>query len=408
MKLLFVVIDGLGDAGENTPLSEADTPNMDCLAKEGVTGLLYTLKGLSPGSGEAMLSLLGYDARKYYPGRGPLEALGKGYRIKDGELAIRGDLACLRGGKIVDRRAGGVKDADGEALCESLRGVGLSEGSCKVLHVKEHRVAVIIKHDQELGDRITPTDEEYEVVALDNGVELVSAAKTFEPYKPEKVKPLGGGEGFLSAKLVNEFVEKSHKILDAHPVNKKRSSQGLLPANYIILRGAGNKLYDTPSIRDVTGLRWAIIASMPVERGVADYLGMETLQVGRTGVVKKTLARKLREVKKHWDEFDAFYLYIKEPDVHGHAGSFDGKRRAIELIDEHFIKDLKGLGDDLVIVITADHATPVGLKRHSHHAVPVLVWGKGADSIEVFSEKDCENGGLGVLEETGLMEYLTK
>ena len=48
LKLIYVVIDGMGDLpieelGGRTPLEAADTPNMDFLAKTGKTGLMLSL-----------------------------------------------------------------------------------------------------------------------------------------------------------------------------------------------------------------------------------------------------------------------------------------------------------------------------------------------------------------------------
>ena len=56
MKLLYVVIDGMGDLpvdelGNKTPLEAAATPNMNFLAKNGKAGLMYTVgRGVAPES----------------------------------------------------------------------------------------------------------------------------------------------------------------------------------------------------------------------------------------------------------------------------------------------------------------------------------------------------------------------
>ena len=71
MKLIYVVIDGMGDLpipelGNKTPLEAAETPHMDFLAKTGKTGLMYTVgKGIAPESDVAVISILGYDPFKY-------------------------------------------------------------------------------------------------------------------------------------------------------------------------------------------------------------------------------------------------------------------------------------------------------------------------------------------------------
>ena len=67
MKLLFIVLDGLGDRpipelGGKTPLEYADTPNMDKFASLGMNGLLHVIApGVTPGSDTAHLALFGAD-----------------------------------------------------------------------------------------------------------------------------------------------------------------------------------------------------------------------------------------------------------------------------------------------------------------------------------------------------------
>ena len=48
MKLIYIIIDGMGDLpieelDDKTPLEAAETPYMDSLAKNGKTGLMYTV-----------------------------------------------------------------------------------------------------------------------------------------------------------------------------------------------------------------------------------------------------------------------------------------------------------------------------------------------------------------------------
>jgi 2,3-bisphosphoglycerate-independent phosphoglycerate mutase len=48
LKLIYVAIDGMGDIpskrlDNKTPLEAAETPNMNALAQNGKTGLMYTV-----------------------------------------------------------------------------------------------------------------------------------------------------------------------------------------------------------------------------------------------------------------------------------------------------------------------------------------------------------------------------
>ena len=78
MKYVVLCCDGMADRpvpelGGKTPLEVARKPNMDALAAAGSCGMLKTFyKGLPFDSGVANLVLLGYEPKKYYPGRGPL------------------------------------------------------------------------------------------------------------------------------------------------------------------------------------------------------------------------------------------------------------------------------------------------------------------------------------------------
>ena len=67
MKYVIILGDGMADwpleeLGGETPLSYADTPAMDALAKMSEIGMVATIpEGMAPGSDTANLSVLGYD-----------------------------------------------------------------------------------------------------------------------------------------------------------------------------------------------------------------------------------------------------------------------------------------------------------------------------------------------------------
>lgn len=88
MKYIVIIGDGMADRplkelGGETPLQAADKPNMDWIAANGRSGLLRTVPdGMEPDSDIAIMSILGYDPRKYHTGRGPLEAAGLGSNWK--------------------------------------------------------------------------------------------------------------------------------------------------------------------------------------------------------------------------------------------------------------------------------------------------------------------------------------
>ena len=103
MKHIIILGDGMADwhrddLGGKTLLQYADTPHMDWLAEHGRSGLLRTVQeGFHPGSEVANSSILGYDQRKVYEGRGPLEAASIGVQLEEGDLAMRCNLICVEG-----------------------------------------------------------------------------------------------------------------------------------------------------------------------------------------------------------------------------------------------------------------------------------------------------------------------
>lgn len=94
-RVAFVLIDGLGDVslprfGYKTPLQVAKTPHLDAIASAGINGLMDPVEvGLACGSDTAHLSLLGYDPRVYYRGRGAFESMGAGLAMIPGDIAFK-------------------------------------------------------------------------------------------------------------------------------------------------------------------------------------------------------------------------------------------------------------------------------------------------------------------------------
>lgn len=147
-KIVFLVIDGLGglpDASGDTPLEAADTPHLDQLAKEGISGLHEPVgPGITPGSGPGHLGLFGYDPLQYEVGRGVLSALGVGYPLSEGELAARGNFCTLADdGTVDDRRAGRISSEKCRELCEKLNEIELENVAFEVKAVKEHRFLLV-------------------------------------------------------------------------------------------------------------------------------------------------------------------------------------------------------------------------------------------------------------------------
>jgi 2,3-bisphosphoglycerate-independent phosphoglycerate mutase len=409
LKLIYVAIDGIGDLpikelGNKTPLEAAETPNMDALASNGKTGLMYSVKkGVAPESDVAVISLLGYDPFKYSTGRGVIEVVGASLKMKDGDLALRCNFATLGKGKtIIDRRVARSlsteeasvlgKDANEQVKLESY------PATFEFKNTLGHRAVLLIKSKAEpLSSSITNSDPAYIIV---NGIGVAKAdvdmvLKTCEPTSNTAAAK-------VSAALVNEFIEKTHMLWDNHPINIKRSAEGRLKANVVLTRDAGDALPKFFNINERYHVNFAALADMHAERGIALLAGMDSrLLPPPSGNLQKDLEVRVKALLDVLPKHDCFYIHLKGPDEPGHDGNCILKTQVISGIDKYFFGPLLkqiSLKDNLICV-TTDHATPCALKVHSDTPVPVLISGKklnGGKAVK-FSERECAKGGLGMI-----------
>ena len=410
MKLIYVAIDGMGDLpikalGNKTPLEAAETPNMDALAANGQIGLMYSVKkGIAPESDVAVISLLGYDPFKYSTGRGVIEAAGAGLDMKDGDLALRCNFATLgQGRKIIDRRvARSLTTEEATELSKAANEQVKLESypsSFEFRNTLGHRAVLLIKSkNKPLSSNITNSDPAYIIV---NGLGVAQAKvdmvlKTCEPTdKTEAAK--------VSAALVNEFIDKTHKLWENHPINLKRSAEGKLKANVVLTRDAGHLLPKFFDINKRYHVNFAALADMQAERGIAQLAGMDSkLLPPPSGNLQKDCEVRVKTLLDVLPRHDCFYIHLKGPDEPGHDGNCTLKTQIISAIDKYFFGPLlKQISlKDTVICITADHATPCGLKVHSDTPVPLLISGDKMDYGKKikFCEKECAKGSLGTID----------
>jgi len=399
-KIILIVIDGLGDKpilqlGNKTPLEAAKTPNLDRLAAEGITGLVLPLKfGDLPHSDTAHLALFGYDPKIYYLGRGPYEAAGIGINLKKNEVALRVNFGTVdEDFRVVDRRAGRISQT--ESLIKSLQKIKIKGVKFILRKSYGHRAVLILK-----GENVSSA-----IIDGDPG-------KVGEKVK--KILPvcLGKcGQGTIekekfTAKVLNEYLEKSHRILGNHSLNKKRKKRGLLPANYLLVRGAG-EIRKTPSFKEKYNLKSCCIAGGALYKGIGKILGMKLIKVkGANGLPTTNLFGKFQAIRKFLKKYDFIFCHIKATDNLAEDGNFLEKKEFIEKIDKN-IKSILNLKNTL-IVVTADHSTCCSFKKHCLEPVPTLIFGNGKDNTRTFSEKACKRGKLGIIKQLNLMSIILK
>ncbi len=373
-KIVLLVADGLGGLPRpETGLSEietARTPNLDALTKEGVTGLHVPIApGITPGSGPAHMALFGYDPVGCVIGRGVLEALGIGFDLADGDVAIRVNFATVDSdGLITDRRAGRIPTEKCAELAERLDRIKLPGVETFVRPVKEHRAVIVLRGAGLEGD-LNDTDPQA------TGVPPLP----FSGITREQEK---------TAELLRAFLGAAEGMLKDEP-----------RANMLTLRGISTR----PDIRtfgDRYKLRAAAIAGYPMYRGVAGLVGMDVLPPAET---PEELGAALEAA---YGDYDFFFMHFKKTDSTGEDGDFDGKVAATELFDTVVPRVLAV--DPDVLLVTGDHSTPAALASHSWHPVPVVLRAKSArvDAVDRFGESAFAAGGLGVVRATDLMALM--
>ncbi|MBI2875806.1 MAG: 2,3-bisphosphoglycerate-independent phosphoglycerate mutase [Candidatus Tectomicrobia bacterium] len=364
-KIILVVLDGLGGLPVRekggSELQVAHLPNLDRLAASSACGLLDPVgPGITPGSGPGHLALFGYDPWRDNIGRGVLSALGIDFPLQPQDVAARANFITVdEQGRIVDRRAGRIPDEINRRICRKLREnvVLPSDVEWFFEPEKEHR-AVLILRGQGLDGEITDTDPQRTGVP---------------PLEPCPLSP----EAERAARLVKEFLSQVEEIL----ADEER-------ANMVLLRGFA-QYRRFRSLLERFGLRSLALASYPMYRGVGRLLGMEEVPAVSNN------AQKFHLLREKYEDYDFFFLHIKETDSRGEDGDFEGKVRALEEIDR-LIPQAIELEPD-VLVVTGDHSTPSLMKGHSWHPVPVLFHARYAwvDEVERFDELSCLRGSLG-------------
>lgn len=385
MKYVVVLYDGMADypidvLDNKTPMMAADKPIFDSLAQKGEVGLVKTIgDGLKPGSEIGNLTVMGYDPRKYYTGRSPLEAISIGVKMAEDDIALRCNLVTLsdeadyNDKTMVDYSAGDISSEEAAEIIKSVQEAfgggefdfysGVSYRHCLIHH----------KGTTDLGTMTPPHDISGRVVG---------------PYISDSE----------NAKKLTDLMRKSYDLLKDHPVNKKRIAQGKRPANSIWLWGEGTRP-ELPAFSDIYGIKGTVISAVDLLKGIAIAAGMDAPDVpGATGYIDTNFEGKANaavEALKTTSDF--VYIHIEAPDECGHRFEPENKVKSIEYIDSRVLpivlKGLEEIGDDYKIMILPDHPTPLSTRTHASDPVPYMIYQKskktdsGVESIDEESAK---------------------
>jgi 2,3-bisphosphoglycerate-independent phosphoglycerate mutase len=394
-KVILVLLDGLGDRsyaelGDQTPLSAAETPNLDRISEMGCNGIFHALApGHALPSETAHFLMFGYPVNDF-PGRGLLEAVGANVPFYDPDVLV---LAHLSQGSFsqngVMQLECGRDEITGDrdrlkAFYQRLTPYEHNGISFELNQIGRNDAILVIKGD------VSPDFSDSDPIIKEMPIgRVVALAESREPKRAAK-----------TAEAMNHYLRWCHhRLSDIKPAKKNQ-------ANLLLTQRAGRRIIQEP-FSNKWGFNPAMIASSGVYKGIAGELGFHFIKVEDTGSPEKDLADRIRIALS--DEIhDFIHVHTKVPDEVSHKETPLAKTRAIAVLDDAFacLIDSLGKNDDLLAVITADHSTPSrSILVHSGETVPIMMAGGAIrkDRVDRFDEISAASGSLGFLRGDDLM-----
>jgi 2,3-bisphosphoglycerate-independent phosphoglycerate mutase len=266
-----------------------------------------------------------------------------------------------------------------------------------------HRAVVVFKAN---GNKFSSEISNFDPAYVRTGKISIAqpGAKEYDIPKCDSLDD--SAEAIKCAALVNEFGFKTRQVLDSHPVNQQRRTEGKKPANFILMRDAGTTKPTVQSFQEKWGLKAVMIADLPAELGIGRLLRMEVREI-TPGTSLDDYRRRAELVLRLAGEYGFVYVHLKGPDEPGHDGLYDLKKQRIEEIDGGFFAHLRMAAklQRTVLCVTCDHSTPWKDKGHSDDPVPVLVTGGSLkpDGSTRFTETNAGSGHFGKLERGSML-----
>ncbi len=398
-KYVILLGDGMADLpipelGGKTPLEYAHTPSLDRLAAEGILGLARTVpEGMQPGSDIANLSILGYDPRKAFSGRAPLEAINMGIELGPCDLAVRCNMVEIHDGIMHDFSAGHIDSAFSAVIMKELARELALPGL--EYHPGVSYRTIVIWRDYphgDLPDTTPPQDIQGQASA---------------PHVPR-------GSG---ADLLNRIMAESSGIIASSNAVREAAMKYKGSPTSVWLWGCGKR----PSMEPLGkrfGLTGHTISAVDLIHGLGRAAGLTPIPVeGATGYLDTNYEGKAQALLGALKQASFVFLHVESPDESGHEGNLEHKLRAIEDFDRKIVGPvMDGISSyrDYTVLALPDHATPVSARTHTAEPVPFSIVSSGGWSGTPyegmngasFSEKSAAATGLFVEEGHRLIELM--
>jgi len=386
MKYIVVLADGMADEpieqlNNKTPLAYAKTPYFDLLSRKGEIGLVNTIpEGMSPGSDTANLSVMGYDAKKYYTGRSPLEAISIGAKMLDSDVCFRVNFVT-----VTEMGTFGEKTI-------------LDHSSDEITTAEAAELLNVIKDHFEAANRHFFVGVSYRHALIwNNGSTQIDLTPPHNILGRVIGDYLPKGE---NSEFMQTMMETSFELLNHHPINESRRARGLRPANCIWPWGEGTKPL-LPSFEELFHKKGAVISAVDLLKGIAIAAKMESIDVeGATGNLHTNYAGKVAAAITALDSgCDFVYIHIEGPDECGHRGEIENKVKSIEWIDEKVVGPIyeyyRNMEEPFKLAVLPDHPTPIRLRTHTNLPIPYFIYlsTNEVESSNIYTEEGAKTTG---------------
>jgi 2,3-bisphosphoglycerate-independent phosphoglycerate mutase len=319
---------------------------------------------------------MGYDPKKCYTGRAPLEAASLGIDVKPGEKVYRCNLVTATTEVLEDYSAGHISTEHARDLIAQID-KALGTEDLKFFPGKMYRHLLLCRRGEDFGVEATPPHD--------------IQGQKFKPHLPK-------GKG---AEIFRDLILKSREVLKSH----KR-------ANMIWLWGGGVRPQLETFREKFKGVQGGVISAVDLLQGLGHYVGWRVIQVpGATGYFDTDYEAKAKYAIDALKELDLIFVHVEATDEAGHSGLPEEKKKAIERIDEAIVgplvRHLEGEGDYRLFV-APDHYTPCAKKTHIPDPVPFIFAGSDVKihSGKSYTEANAKAAGVDIAPGHDLMRRL--
>ena len=384
MKFVLVQADGMPDRpikelGNRTPMEAAETPNLDKLVKLSQIGTVNHIpKGMKSGSDVGNLSILGYDPKKYFTGRSPIEAESIGIDLGPNDICYRCNLVNIinKSGKefMEDHSAGHIKNTASNKILDALK-QELEDNEFSIYEGVSYRHILVWK----------------------NGMTNIETTAPHDILEKNILQYLPSGPGSVR---LRDLMRRARVIIKK--LKKKSPDLELSACSDIWLWGQGKKP-QLPKFDSIHKINGSVISAVDLIKGIGKLAKLDVLEVeGATGYLDTNYNGKVKAALKSLEKNDFCMIHIEAPDETGHEGDYKKKMQAISDLDNKVIGPLvdcmKDKYKEYKICVVSDHPTPCELRTHSYEYVPFLIFDSRSNNNshgkEVFNEKAANESNI--------------